>query len=186
MRQYLPHFTMMHYMVSNTAMNEEGWKWIDALEDDVCQPPAVVQAGTPASSTSSTSGGAGDPTAAIDRTAYYPGRPMPTVVHHCQFFRIGELGFQKRRIEMNIFNCDFPLMVDPDVGVGKLRYKNRDGEIIALTPVQARRNAFVICVLHRSINAMLVYYKRHMCPNGQFNQTKDLNVIHWPHSRTKW
>ena len=179
---------MMHYMVSNTAMNEEGWKWIDALEDDVCQPPAVVQAGTPASSTSSTSGGAGDPlpTAAIDRTAYYPGRPMPTVVHHCQFFRIGELGFQKRRIEMNIFNCDFPLMVDPDVGVGKLRYKNRDGEIIALTPVQARRNAFVICVLHRSINAMLVYYKRHMCPNGQFNQTKDLNVIHWPHSRTKW
>ena len=36
--EYLPHFTMMHYMVSNTQMrDEEGWKWVDDLGDDVSE-----------------------------------------------------------------------------------------------------------------------------------------------------
>jgi hypothetical protein len=110
----LPHFTMMHYMVSNTDMDEEGWKWIDNLETDVCQPPKVT---------------AGDNDLGISSMTFYPGKPMPTVVHFCQFFRIGELGFHKRRLQKSIFDCDFPLLVDPPLDIGKLDYKNRDGEV---------------------------------------------------------
>ena len=111
---------------------------------------------------------------------------MPTLVHYCQFFRIGELGFHKRRIEESILGCDFPLMVEPPTDIGTLRYKNRDGEIVKLSPEQARRNAFALCVAHRSLNGMLCYYKRHMCPLGQFNQTQSLNVVHWPNPKHKW
>jgi hypothetical protein len=46
--------------------------------------------------------------------------------------------------------------------------------------VQARRNAFILCIVHRSLNAMLRYYKGQMCPNVQYNQSQSLNVIHWP------
>ncbi len=147
--EYLPHFTMMHYMVSNTNVEEEGWKWVDGLGDDVCRPPRVVGtgggrgvrgagagagAGTGAGTGADTGTGAhtaaeGAPAGAIDRTQYYPDLPMPALVHYCQFFRIGELGFQKRRIQGSFLDCDFPLMVEPPVDVGKLRYKNRDGEV---------------------------------------------------------
>ena len=71
---------------------------------------------------------------------------MPTLVHYCQFFRIGELGFHKRRVEESILGCDFPLMVEPPLDIGTLRYKNRDGEIVKLSAEQSRRNAFALCV----------------------------------------
>lgn len=51
---------------------------------------------------------------------------------------------------------------------------------LKVTPRWAKRNAFSLNVIHRSINGMLVYYKQHMCPEGKFNTEKTLNVIHWP------
>ena len=56
----LPHITMEHFMISNPDMDDEGWRFIDALEDDVCQPP--------------------DPVTRL----YYPKLPLPTFVHYCQ------------------------------------------------------------------------------------------------------
>mmetsp|Transcript_26744 Transcript_26744/g.25617 ORF Transcript_26744/g.25617 Transcript_26744/m.25617 type:complete len:512 (-) Transcript_26744:103-1638(-) len=164
----LPHFQLLNYMVSNTFADEEGWQWIDALGDDVCIPPVISK------EDSVINGG-------VNRSRYYPQRGMPTFVHYCQFFRIGELGFHKRRLKESILNCDFPLLVDPPLDIGKTHYKNRDGEIVKLSPKQARRNAFALCVIHRSINAMLEYYKGKMCPLGAaINPAKTLNVVHWP------
>jgi hypothetical protein len=54
---------------------------------------------------------------------------MPSVVHFCQFFRAGELGFQKRRIKKDIFRCDAPMMEEPPVTLGTVKYKNRDGTV---------------------------------------------------------
>lgn len=99
----LPHFTAHHWMVSNTFAGDEGWPWIDPLGDDVCADP-------------------------VDGV-YYPDRPMPTLLHYCQFFRAGELGFQKRRIRKSIFDCDAPMMAEPPKDLGAVRYKNRDGTV---------------------------------------------------------
>jgi hypothetical protein len=100
----LPHFTAHHWMVSNTFANDEGWPWIDVLGDDVCQDPV--------------------------NGVFYPERPFPTLLHYCQFFRAGELGFQKRRIKKSIFACDSPMMAEPPRDLGKVTYKNRDGEVM--------------------------------------------------------
>ena len=111
----LPHFTMNHYMVSNTGSDEEGWPWIDVLEDDVCVPPVTS--------------GLIDPTTGIPEVRYYPGKPLPTLLHYCQFFRVGIIGFHKRRLLQDIMGCDFPLLIDTPIDLAKLTYKIRDGEV---------------------------------------------------------
>ena len=112
----LPHFSMSHYMISNTFANDEGWRWIDTLQDDICLPPTQT----------------GISDTGIPMYRYYNLQPLPNLLHYCQFFRIGEIGFHKRRIKPEIFNCDFPLMLDPPVDIGKTDYKNRDGEVSTL------------------------------------------------------
>ena len=114
----LPHFSMSHYMISNTFANDEGWRWIDTLQDDICLPPTQT----------------GISDTGIPMYRYYNSQPLPNLLHYCQFFRIGEIGFHKRRIKPEIFNCDFPLMLDPPIDIGKTDYKNRDGEVSTLQP----------------------------------------------------
>jgi hypothetical protein len=154
----LPHFTAQHMMISNTEMREEGWEWVDKLGTDVCEPPITG--------------------------IYYPGKPLPTFLHHCQFFRAGEYGFQKRRVPKSLFKCDGPLMAKLPKDLGKVNYKNRDGEIIKYGKEQARRNAFALCVIHRAINDMIIDYRNRMCEPDQIsNITKQLNLAKdWPNN----
>ena len=116
----LPHFTLQNLMVSNTHADDEGWKWVDNLGDDVCEPP-------------------------VDGV-FYPGKPLPNVLHFCQFFRAGELGFQKRRVSISLFNCQKPIMQDPPRDLGKVDYKNRDGEV-GTTLIR-----IIKCFIYRSTN----------------------------------
>ena len=47
---------------------------------------------------------------------------------------------------------------------------------------QSRRNAFMICVLHRSINAAAIDYKQRMCaghPNVSYEKSINLLHIDW-------
>ena len=61
---------------------------------------------------------------------YYDGLPMPTVVHYCQNFRAGELGFQKRRVPHNIFSCESPLLVDTPRDLAQAKYKIKSGKVM--------------------------------------------------------
>eukprot|EP00981_Chlorochromonas_danica_P001918 scaffold398_cov177-Ochromonas_danica.AAC.17 len=151
----LPHFIMRHYMISNTDMNEEGWKYIDDLGENVCEPP--------------------DQSSGL----FYPNRLLPNILHYCQFYRVGEFGFQKRRFRKKMLSCDGPLLAALPNDLGKLRYKNRDGENMPLRPVPARRNAFMLCAIHRSINSMLRHYREKMCGHERdmiYQETENLLV----------
>ena len=111
----LPHFTVMHHMLSNTEVSDEGWVWVDALKDDVCEPPVASSVV--------------DPQTGIPRSEFFPEYKLPTLMHYCQFFRIAELGFQKRRILSEMMKCDFPMLITPAKDLGKNKYKNRDGDV---------------------------------------------------------
>lgn len=90
-------------MVSNTFIDGEGWPWVDALGQDVCEPP--------------------------EDGVYYPGKPLPIFLHYCQFFRAAEIGFQKRRVRKTVFDCSSPLMKELPRDLGRTTYKNRDGDV---------------------------------------------------------
>ncbi len=99
----LPHLRMDHFMVSNIDAGGEGWPWVDALGDDVCQPP-------------------------VDGI-YYPTKPLPTFAHYCQFYRAEKIGYHKRRMPGDIFSCEKPLLVDIPPSLAFVDHKNRDGEV---------------------------------------------------------
>lgn len=159
----LPHLQLDHYMVSNIDVNQgEAWKWVDALGDDVCVAPN-------------------------EEGLFYVGKPMPTFVHYCQFFRAAEWGFHKRRVFGDIFSCHRPMLLDPHISYGslapadnritKVNFKDRDGEIVKMTRTQVKRSAFVLCVIHTALNAALLDYKTRMCKNfTNTNFDKSLNV----------
>ena len=111
----LPHFSVMHHMISNTDVSDEGWSWVDLLGDDVCEAPEVSTIL--------------DPQTGIPRSTFYPEKNLPTLMHYCQFFRVGDVGFQKRRILAELMKCDFPMLLTPARDLGKNKYKDRDGVV---------------------------------------------------------
>jgi peptidyl serine alpha-galactosyltransferase len=150
--QNLPHTTLVQHMVSNVNVDAkaEGWAGIDALGDDVCtlQNKLNSTAGTTTSSLSSLA------------------KTMPTFIHYCQFYRAGEIGFKKRRFHKKYFECNSPLLLEPPENLGSVRYKNRDGEIVKYNAQEARRNAFMLCALHRGINEAVLDAKTMVCSAG--------------------
>lgn len=86
--EQLPHLQVHHHMVSSVSAIGEGWKHIDALDiTQVCAPP-------------------------VDGV-FFPDKPMPTLMHYCQTYKAGVLGFTKRRLRKNMFTCENDLFLDP-------------------------------------------------------------------------
>ncbi len=151
----LPHLQGEHYMVSNTDVNPgEGWPWVDDLPDGVCELPQG------------------------ENGLFFPGRKVPTVMHYCQFFRAGDVGFQKRRIPKDIFSCGGDMMLDIPKGLDLTTYQIKDGKKVNYRGnKQAKRNAFALCVIHKAINAAVLDFKSKMCaddPRTKYNRV--LNV----------
>lgn len=47
-----------------------------------------------------------------------------------------------------------------------------------LGPTQARRNTFMLCVIHRTINDMIRYYKSKMCgPEEKISSEELVNLV---------
>jgi hypothetical protein len=92
----LPHLQPVHHMVSNLdAGNDEGWAHVEAL-DDVCTPP--------------------------EDGIFFPGKPLPSVLHMCQTYVAGDLGFTKRRVSHSIFSCDHDMLLDPTAALKNVEY----------------------------------------------------------------
>jgi hypothetical protein len=146
----LPHLQFQNHMVSNTDVHPgEGWPHVDALTDS-CVPPD-------------------------EHGIYFPGQNLPTVLHFCQFFRAGELGFQKRRVPKDIFTCASPMFKEPPADLSRTTYRIKNGKKEDLKPIAVKRHAFALCVLHRSINAALEDYKNRMC-GADANREKSLII----------
>jgi hypothetical protein len=100
-------------------LDEEGWPFIDQLEDNVYRSPINGEC--------------------------VSGHLLPSVLHYCQFFRVGENGFQKRRIPKALFTCDYPLLEELPTNLSLTRFKVKDGETVPKTQQKARRDSFMLC-----------------------------------------
>eukprot|EP01031_Cornospumella_fuschlensis_P030369 gene30369-36694_t len=170
----VPHFTLVSYMVSNIEMTgDEGWEHVDALGGEVCKAMDLAHQDVRRMQS-------GEFTGTYPTPEYiYPSALLPHVLHYCQFYRVGEWGFQKRRFRKKMLTCDGPLMSSLSPTLAAIRYKNRDGEIMKIGPKQASRGGFMLCTVHAAINRMLVYYKHKMCQDVgvlkmNFNMTENL------------
>ena len=67
----LPHLQLENYMVSNTDSYGEGWIFVDQLKN-ACAPP-------------------------VDGI-FQPDELLPNLLHYCQNFRAGNIGFAKRQV----------------------------------------------------------------------------------------
>lgn len=99
----LPHLQLWNYMVSNVDAGDEGWPLVDQL-DEVCVPPDADG-------------------------HYFPGKPLPNVVHFCQNFRAGDVGFMKRRVPHDLFTCEHAMLLETPTNLGKAEYIVKDGEV---------------------------------------------------------
>ena len=99
--EQLPHTLVHHLMVSNLNAGDEGWRYVDVLGDNVVNAPV--------------------------NGIYYPNLPMPVFLHYCSFYRIGDLGFHKRRVPKSLLTCDGPLFIDLPTNSSLVTYKDRDG-----------------------------------------------------------
>lgn len=151
----LPHLRLDNFMVSNTEAGGEGWDWIDKLEDPCMEPVNGI---------------------------FFPGAPLPTFLHYCQFFLAGDMAFGKRRVPHEIFTCASGLLLEPPPKLGESEYKlgKKGGKISEdkkekLSRVQAKRNAFMICTAHRALNAAATDFKKRNCgPDANYQKTVDL------------
>ena len=117
----------------------EGWKLINAIDDDkVCTD------------------------AALDEYT------LPSVLHYCQRYIVGKFFFGKRRIPMDIFSCDKPLLLVPPEDVAQqfdyyVPPSGTHGTTTKLNQKQAKQMAFMLCALTRLVNEASVFYQGKNC-----------------------
>lgn len=139
----LPHLQVEHLMVSNAEADDEGWLFVDSL-DDVCEPPN-------------------------DEGIFFPGRPLPTLMHYCQGYTVDNAHFQKRAHPDNsMFQCDsgFEFKYVP-VHTKNASYNEPIDQNLPRKERNARkryrRGAFAACIIHRAINAAVQDFRNKKC-----------------------
>jgi len=149
----LPHLRMDNFMVSNTEAGGEGWQLVDSLEDPCALPVDGI---------------------------FFPDKPLPTFLHYCQFFRVGEWAWGKRRMDKEIFSCDRPILADLPKDLGSYDFIiNKKGQKEHQSPRQTKRNAFMICTAYRAMNAALLDFKTRVC-GPEANVQKTINIAKLP------
>ena len=141
----LPHFQMHQYMVSNAEAGDEGWSWVDSLED-ICLAPV---SGT-----------------------FYADRPLPTLLHYCQAFPLGDKSFYKRGQSVDMFSCGFdeskyviPLTnaaaLDASRPINEKLPRKEKNQLL-----YKKRNAFAYCAINRVVHDAIVDFKQRNCSKG--------------------
>jgi hypothetical protein len=149
----LPHLQMEHYMISNIDAYGEGWPLVDQLPDeDVCKD-------------------------ADENGHFLAKQPLPVLIHYCQSFKIHKYLFGKRRLPQDIFSCEHPLFIELPIGYGSFPESAGNQATNSKEDLKARklykRNAFMVCTIHRAINAALTHYKSVMCDSSTANLKKE-------------
>lgn len=152
----LPFQLIDSLMISNIGVGGEGWPMVDKLpSENLCD---------------------------FAKRPQHDIHPVPSVIHYCQRYTIGEWFFSKRRMVKDFFECDSPLLEEPPLDVvEKSDYKHPPGgSRTDLDPMNAKREGFVVCGMIGALNDAGVFFKEHHCGGGtgNFEKTLNLNQLH--------
>jgi len=154
----LKHQIVDSLMVSNTGMGGgEGWPMVDNITEDKEESLCKF---------------ASDP----DHSKY----PVPSVIHYCQRYAIGEWFFGKRKMVKNFFECESPLMEFPPMDIIETKdYKKIFNDVKKdLKKHVARREGFMVCGILSALNDAGRFFKEHSCQGVEktsIEQSTNLN-----------
>mmetsp|Transcript_26265 Transcript_26265/g.54865 ORF Transcript_26265/g.54865 Transcript_26265/m.54865 type:complete len:344 (+) Transcript_26265:48-1079(+) len=150
----LPHEVVDSMMLSSDDAYGEGWDMIDNIPDsEVCSSGI---------------------------TPHQSLHPLPTVLHYCQNYGVGDVLFSKYLIPSDIFTCQKPLLIEPgdDVMSPDNAYKPKlGGQKLELKPNMHKRNAFVTCAITSIVNEASLFFKLHNCDEAEANKERTLNLL---------
>mmetsp|Transcript_25362 Transcript_25362/g.31990 ORF Transcript_25362/g.31990 Transcript_25362/m.31990 type:complete len:351 (+) Transcript_25362:2-1054(+) len=154
----LKHQIVDSLMVSNTGMGGgEGWPMVDNITEDKEESLCKF---------------ASDP----DHSKY----PVPSVIHYCQRYAIGDWFFGKRKMVKNFFECESPLMEFPPMDIIETKdYKKIFNDVKKdLKKHVARREGFMVCGILSALNDAGRFFKEHSCQGVEktsIEQSTNLN-----------
>ncbi|CAB9501100.1 expressed unknown protein [Seminavis robusta] len=112
----------------------------------------------------------------------FPPNEMPHVLHHCQFYSLGNYFFSKYHLPGDFISCESPLLVAPPSNFSKLyNYAywphNQEKRLdYANNPLKIKRNAFAVCHMIKSMNEAAIYYKQQHCNDATANYNRTLTL----------
>lgn len=147
----LPFQLIDSLMISNVGAGGEGWPMIDELpHEDLCE---------------------------FAKKPKHEEHPIPSLIHLCQRYSVGDWFFSKRKMPQNFFECEQPLLEEPPSNVVlESNYKHPPGGARKdIDTKQAQREGFVVCGVIGAVNDAGRYFKSHHCQNGNLALETNLN-----------
>mmetsp|Transcript_33223 Transcript_33223/g.54288 ORF Transcript_33223/g.54288 Transcript_33223/m.54288 type:complete len:425 (+) Transcript_33223:3-1277(+) len=150
----LPHEVVDSMMISAADAYGEGWDMIDKIPDEeVCL------------------------------TGIAPNQslhPLPTVLHYCQNYGVGDVLFTKYLMPDDIFTCQKPLLIEPGddaMSPGHAYRLKLGGKKEELKPKLHKRNVFATCAMTSIVNEASLFFKLHHCNKSEANKERKLNLL---------
>jgi hypothetical protein len=99
---------------------------------------------------------------------------LPTVLHYCQDYSVGDHFVSKYNIPNNFLSCEAPLMQEPprDAALKFNFSRNYQGRVRTLHSSFKRTHAFMTCSVLASLNEAAMFFKQKECgSNANYNKT---------------
>lgn len=143
----LPMQIVTTLMVSDSSSGRgEGWSLIESIDDDNLCDPSIME-----------------------ETA------LPSVLHYCQRYMVGQYMFGKRRMPTNIFSCESPLLKLPprdiaqqyDYFIPPPSGRKIPQEHTSLSAARVKRDSFMICALTNILNDASLFFQKTNCDSDK-------------------
>ncbi len=154
----LKHQIVDSLMISNVGVGGEGWPMVDNIPEDE-EESLCEFASHP------------------DHSKY----PVPSVIHYCQRYAIGDWFFGKRKMVKSFFECESPLMEFPPTDIIETKdYKHIfNDKRKPLSKEMARREGFMVCGVLSALNDAGRFFKEHSCKGVENTSIEEgINLNH--------
>ena len=135
----LPFQLIDSLMISSTDAPGEGWDLVDEIpHEGVCE---------------------------FAKKPHHAAHPVPSLIHLCQRYFIGDWFFGKKKMAKNFFECEKPLMEEPPADVVlEIDYIRKPGHDKEEVDIKRRqREGFVVCGAIGALNEASLFYKKNHC-----------------------
>jgi len=156
----LPHVMIESLMVSNTNAGGEGWEFIDRMDGNICEHAISLD---------------------------HDVNPLPSVIHFCQRYIVGERFFGKRKLPKSFFTCESPFLKETPMDLGDQFFKYPVGAMerrkkgmvqTSLSAKQTKREAFMVCAMTNMLNEASKFFKQNHCGGeANFDYSMDLAAM---------